>query len=133
MEWLSPECDRGRKTRHLEKGDQLMPEELTKTWDDARLRRDRLSRLQEQMKEQGLGALYLSDGVLRRYVLNIHVPAGGVFVPREGEALAFTRPRDMGYVKEQFANVRLPLYSRGDTREGTNPSAAKDFARGIAD
>jgi len=106
--------------------------EVKKTWDDQRLKRDRLARAQSQMKKRGMGAMYLSDGVSVRYMLNLKVPGAEVFVPADGEALAFIRARDMGYVKINHANVQEPLYRRDATRDGTNPNEVKRFGKGIS-
>jgi Xaa-Pro aminopeptidase len=35
-----------------------------------------------------------------------------MFVPAEGEAVAFVRPRDIGYIGMEYRNVRLPLQAR---------------------
>jgi len=108
--------------------------EIKKTWDDNRLKRDRLARAQEQMKKRGIGAMYLCDGTLSvRYLLNQKVPGGEIFVPQEGEVLAFIRARDMGYVKMHHANVQEPLYRRDATRDGTNPDEVKKFGKAIKD
>lgn len=110
-----------------------MPKEIRKTWDEQRLRRDRLARLQEQMKTRGIGALYLTDGVNVRYVLNLKVPGAEVFVPVAGDPIAFIRPRDMGYVKPNYSNVRLPLYNRSAARDGSDPAQLDRFTGGISD
>jgi Xaa-Pro aminopeptidase len=108
--------------------------EFKQTWDDERLKRDRLARVQEQMRKRGIGALYLCDNsVTVRYVLNQKVPGGEIFVPAEGEPLAFIRSRDAGYVKKHHANVREPLYRRDAARDGTNPEEVKRFGLAIAD
>ncbi len=39
---------------------------IKKTWDDQRLKRDRLVRAQEQMKKRGIGAMYLCDNSVAR-------------------------------------------------------------------
>jgi Xaa-Pro aminopeptidase len=62
--------------------------------------------------------MYLVDGPNVRYALNLKIPGGEAFVPREGEVLGLIRARDMGYVKRQHANVRPPLYNRGHAEEG---------------
>lgn len=108
--------------------------EFNITWDDKRLKKDRLARAQEQMKKRGIGAMYLCDNTLSvRYILNQKVPGGELFVPAEGEPLAFIRPRDMGYVKMHHANVQEPLYRRDAVREGTSPDEVKRFGKVISD
>ena len=77
--------------------------------------------------------MYLTEGVSVRYMLNLKVPGGEVFVPAEGEALAFIRGVDMGYVRMQHSNVQEPLYDRGTTRDGTNPEEAQRFGQGLSD
>ncbi len=108
--------------------------EIKKTWDDQRLKRDRLARAQAQMKQRGIGAMYLCENAVAvRYMLNQKVPGGELFVPVEGEVLAFVRPRDMGYVKIHHANVQEPFYRRDAARDGTNPDEVKRFGQHIAD
>src|ERR1700751_3681089 len=97
------------------------------TWDQARLKRDRLHGIQTRMKEQGVGALYMNDGYYLRYVLNLKVPGAGVFVPVEGEAIAFIRPRDTGYVKSRHDNVRPVIFHRSEVRDGSDPEEADRF------
>ena len=98
------------------------------TWDDERLKKDRLIPAQEQMKKRGIGAMYLTDNTVSvRYILNQKVPGGKLFVPAEGEPLAFIRDRDMGYVKMHHANVQEPLYRRD------NPKEIKRFGKVISD
>jgi Xaa-Pro aminopeptidase len=106
---------------------------VKKTWDDQRLKRDRLTQVQEQMKRRGIGALYLSDGINLRYILNLKIPGAEVFVPPEGEALAFIRPRDVGYVELHHKNIQAPLYNRSAARDGSHPEEAERFAEGILD
>ncbi|MBM2813224.1 MAG: hypothetical protein HW416_3983 [Chloroflexi bacterium] len=78
------------------------------TWDDERLRRDRLARVQAQMRQRNVGALLLADGSKCRYVLNVQIPGVKVYLPAEGTPLAIVRPRDIGYVRLEYPNVRLP-------------------------
>ncbi len=107
---------------------------INKTWDDQRLKSDRLIRAQAQMKQRGIGAMYLSDNtVAGRYLLNQKVPGGELFIPVEGEVLAFIRGRDVGYVKEHHANVHEPFYRRDAARDGTNPDEVKHFGKAISD
>lgn len=110
-----------------------MVKKIEVTWDDQRLKRDRLAQLQGIMKKRGLGALYLTEGVHIRYVLNMKCPGTEVFVPPEGEAVGFVRPRDMGFVKLQHANVRLPLYNRSAARDGSHPEETERFAHGMVE
>jgi Xaa-Pro aminopeptidase len=106
---------------------------IEKTWDDQRLKADRLKQLQPEMRRRGIGAMYLTDNVSVRYVLNLKVPGGEVFVPVEGEPTAFIRPRDLGFVKPHHPNARPPLYQRAATRDGTNPEETNRFVHGILD
>jgi len=110
-----------------------MPVTATKTWDDQRLKGERLAQLQEQMARRGIGALYLTDGVNVRYVVNVKIPGGAVFVPPHGEAIAFVRPRDMGYVKLRHANVQPPYYNEYLTWETGTTAKVDRFAEGIAE
>src|SRR5437899_1664792 len=105
-----------------------MTAKLARTWDDARMKRDRLQLLQTEMRERGIGALYLNDSVHQRYVLNVKMPGGGVFVPPRGGAIAFVRPRDTGYVKLGHDDVRPPIYNRSALRDGANPEETRRFA-----
>src|SRR6266571_2984551 len=84
--------------------------EVEKTWDDDRLRRERLALVQAEMRKQGLGALYINNGTTVRYLLNIKVPSVQAFVPPQGDVLAFVRPRDAGYVRLQYSNIVEPPY-----------------------
>lgn len=99
--------------------------EIVKAWDEQRLRRDRLERLQSQMKKLRIGALYLSDAANLQYVVNVKMRASKVFVPVEGEPLAIVRPRDIGYVKMQYRNAQLA--SRANTSE-TRPTGRIRFS-----
>src|SRR5829696_1797058 len=81
--------------------------QISQTWDDARIKRERLVRLQAEMRRRDVGALYLSDSVYVRYVLNTKVPGSALFVPVDGEAVAIVRRRDLGYVRAQHPSTRL--------------------------
>lgn len=102
---------------------------LEETWDETRLKRDRLRGVQAQMKEKGVGAMYLRDSCYVRYLINLKVPGGAVFVPAEGEVIAFIRPRDMGYVKLRHPNSRPPIYRRFEIRDGSDPNESNRFGR----
>src|SRR5438552_2869528 len=103
--------------------------QIQPTWDDTRMMRDRLVKLQAEMRRRNIGALYLRDPMFLRYVLNTRVPGGAVFVPVDGEPIAIVRRRDLGYVAEQGYETRLTWESRedeeatGDTAESNNASA----------
>lgn len=84
--------------------------QIEKTWDDRRLKDERLAQLQQTMREQGIGALYLTEGVNVRYILNLHIPGGAAFVPSEGVPIVFVRSLDEGYVRLAHPNVRPHLY-----------------------
>ncbi|MPZ12827.1 MAG: hypothetical protein GEU73_00095 [Chloroflexi bacterium] len=77
--------------------------------DDQCLNHDRTALVQAEMQRQRVGALVLSDGVFRRYVLNLDVPGAKLLVPVAGDPLVFVRPRDEGYVKAWHPQVRPPL------------------------
>jgi Xaa-Pro aminopeptidase len=89
-----------------------MSDKIAGTWDVDRLRRDRLERVQTMMRQSGVGALYLSDPANFQYLTNVRVRSSKMFVPAEGEAIAFVRPRDIGYIGMEYRNVRLPLQAR---------------------
>src|SRR5437016_5649919 len=100
------------------------------TWDNQRIKQDRVQLLQAEMKRVGVGALYLNDGIAQRYALNLKVPGCKLFVPVEGEPIAFVRPRDEGMVQAQHQNIRPPL-SRAPAGVTTESSADSPFARGL--
>ncbi len=110
-----------------------MPIKIEETWDNDRLIRDRLARLQELMKQRGLGALYMHDGHNTRYVINQHVPGGSVFVPVEGPAVGLIRPRDLGYVKLKYPNSRLTKYTPADSWSRNSENKVNEFAQHILD
>src|SRR5437660_759288 len=84
--------------------------QIEKTWDDKRLKDERLAQLQRAMREQAIGALYLTEGVDVRYILNLYIPGGAVFVPAEGVPIAFVRSLDEGYVRLAHSDVRPHIY-----------------------
>ena len=106
---------------------------VKKTWDDQRLKSDRLVLIQEQMKRRGIGAVYLNERMNMRYILNLKIPGAELFVPARGEPLVFVRSRDMGYVKLHHQNVQLPLYNRRAVRDGSRPEEGERFAQGITE
>jgi len=81
-----------------------------------RLHKDRLLRLRQQMKTLGFGALYLTEEADYRYVVDVKVPGGSVFVAPEGKPILYVRPRDWGYVEKQYGNLRPA--SRGNHDAG---------------
>jgi len=83
---------------------------IEKTWDDRRLKDERLAQLQRAMREQAIGALYLTEGVDVRYILNLSIPGGAVFVPANGVPIAFVRSLDEGYVRLAHSDVRPHIY-----------------------
>jgi Xaa-Pro aminopeptidase len=83
---------------------------MQQTWDDQRLKQDRLRQLQAVMRQEKVGGLYLTDGVNVRFALNLRIPGGAVFVPAEGEPVAFVRPLDEGYVRLAHGDVRPHIY-----------------------
>src|SRR5438105_15320692 len=88
---------------------------MAKTWDDQRLKRDRLQQLQAAMARQGVGALYLTEGESVRYAINLRIPGGAAFVPARGQPVAFVRSLDMGYVRLAHSDVRPPVYRADPT------------------
>jgi len=102
------------------------------TWDNKRIKQDRVALLQAEMRRGGVGALYLNGGVTQRYALNLKVPGCKLFVPVEGEPIAFVRPRDEGLVLAQHENIRPPL-SRAPAGVTSESSANSPFARGLID
>src|SRR6266511_4585094 len=108
-----------------------MPIPMEQTWDNQRLKRDRLAHLQAQLKKHGIGGMYLSDIVNVRYVVTTKIPGGKVFVPAQGEAIAFVRPRDVGYVSEVHSNIRPPFL--GYKWDSEHAERLKRFGRGMAD
>ncbi|HEX9880222.1 MAG TPA: Xaa-Pro peptidase family protein [Candidatus Binatia bacterium] len=87
------------------------------------MQKDRVRQLQTVMKEQGFGALFLADGPNVRYVTNVKLPGGSVFVPREGEPILYSRSRDRGYVDREYPNVRPALRSGNATDDQTRKAA----------
>lgn len=81
-----------------------------------RLHQDRLSRLRREMAAFGFGALYLTEEADYRYVVDVKVPGGSVFVPMEGKPILYVRSRDWGYVERQYGNLRPA--SRGNHDAG---------------
>lgn len=101
------------------------------TWDRERLKRERRENLQQEMTRRGIGAALLSDGLNVAYVLDVAVPGGQVFVPREGEAIALVRSRDMRYVQLRHASVQRTYYHRTDAWRPEYASKIDDFVQGI--
>jgi Xaa-Pro aminopeptidase len=110
-----------------------MAVQVTKTWDERRLQRDRVQRLQQEMKKRGIGALYVTDTLNTRYVMNLKIPGGEVFVPVEGESVVFVRSRDLGYVKLKHSNVRPAIYQRNAVRAGLGEEEGNKLGRALAD
>lgn len=110
-----------------------MPIEVSGSWDNQRLARDRQARLQSEMQARGIGATYLNDPMNMRYVLNLKVPGGGVFVPAEGETIAFIKPRDMGYVRLRHTNIQPPFYTSADTESSAFEEKVRRFGQVMAD
>jgi len=104
----------------------------TVSWDNQRIKQDRIALLQAEMKRQGVGALYLGNGMSARYALNLKVPGGNLFIPAEGELIAFVRPRDEGYVALQHSNIRPPLPDSRVENPGKG-APAPTLAQALAD
>lgn len=111
----------------------MMNTEPRQTWDDQRLAQDRQARLQTEMRARGIGAMYLSDPMNMRYVLNLKVPGGGVFIPAEGEIIGFIKPRDMGYVRLRYTNIQPPFYTSADTESSAFEEKVRRFGLIMAD
>jgi Xaa-Pro aminopeptidase len=108
-----------------------MPVEFKQTWDSKRLKRDRQALLQAEMQRQGIGGLYLSEIRNVRYVVTTRIPGGRVFVPAQGEPIAFVRPRDVGYVSTVHSNIRPPFTGyKWDPEHGERLGA---FGQGMLD
>jgi Xaa-Pro aminopeptidase len=105
---------------------------IEKTWDDDRLRVERLAKLQAAMREHGVGALLLKDWVNALYAINTRIPSGQTFVPAEGRPIAFTRPMDDGYVSAIGVETRPTIYlgNPSQDRDGQN---RRRWAAAIAD
>jgi Xaa-Pro aminopeptidase len=108
-----------------------MVAQLTKTWDDKRLKQDRLALLQAEMRRQNVGGLYITDGVYQRYALNLQVPGGKVFVPVEGDAIALVRKRDLGYVELQHDRVHAPIGKENEQDRLDGGASTSKFAGGM--
>jgi Xaa-Pro aminopeptidase len=100
-----------------------VPVAIEKTWNDQKLKQDRLARVQDEMRKRGVGGLYIGENSSVRYLLAIQIPSVRAFVPVEGEVLAFVRPRDAGYVRFHHANIQDPVY---DSASNWGPEGASD-------
>jgi len=105
--------------------------QLTKTWDDRRIKQDRVALLQAEMRRQNVGGLYITDDVYRRYALNLSVPGGKVFVPAEGDAVAIVRKRDLGYVQLQHDRVHPPIGKENEDERLDGGASTNKFAAGM--
>src|SRR5438093_2111213 len=105
---------------------------IEKTWDDNRIRTERLAKLQAAMREAGVGALLLKDWVNALYAINTRIPSGQTFVPAEGKPIAFVRPMDDGYVSAVGVETRPTIYlgNPSQDRDGQNK---KRWAAAISD
>lgn len=101
-------------------------------YDSARLKRERQESLQREMRERGIGAALLGDGMNVRYVLDVGIPGGRVFVPPDGEVVALVRPRDMRYVQLHHSDVRQTWHHRTDTWRPEYQEKLARFVDGIA-
>lgn len=98
---------------------------MQRTWDDARLKRDRLRQLQQVMRRKGVGGLYLNEIVNVRYAVNVRIPGGSAFVPAEGEPVIFVRSMDQGYVRLAHSDVRPRIYRVDPTDSEADGKALK--------
>ena len=85
---------------------------VERMWDEQRSKRARIATLQDQMKRHDMGAVLVGGGFGVRYLLGVSVPASKVFVPADGEPIGFIRQRDIEYVRQHHANLRLALYEQ---------------------
>lgn len=102
---------------------------VEKTWDETQLKRDRLALLREQMRAYDIGALYLAE-VSLRYVLNMKIPGGQVFVPPEGDPITFVQHRDLRWVSK-YGDTR-PRLQGNRQDEGDRTNQYRPFGFGIA-
>jgi len=105
---------------------------MEKTWDDQRLKRDRVRNLQNVMQRENVGGIFLTDRINVRYVLNLRIPGGTAFVPAEGEPIAFVRSMDEGYVKLSHPDVR-PIIYRVDPSDSEADQKALRWANKLKD
>ncbi len=103
-----------------------------KTWDDTRLKRDRVRNLQAVMRKENVGGIFLTDRISVRYVLNLRIPGGTAFVPVEGEPIAFVRSMDEGYVRLSHSDVR-PIIYRVDPSDADADQKALRWADELKD
>jgi Xaa-Pro dipeptidase len=108
-----------------------MAVQLTKTWDDRRIKQDRVALLQVEMRQHNVGAMYLTDGVYQRYALNLQVPGGKIVVPAEGNAIALVRKRDLGYVEMQHDRVHAPIGKENEEERLDGGASTSKFAAGM--
>ena len=105
---------------------------MEKTWDDERLKRDRVRNLQAVMQRENVGGMFLTDRINVRYALNLRIPGGTSFVPAEGEPIAFVRSMDEGYVKLSHSDVR-PIIYRVDPSDAEADQKALKWADKLKD
>jgi Xaa-Pro aminopeptidase len=102
-----------------------------KTWDEKRLTRERVQRLQQLMRQENVGALLLKDWVNGRYVINTRIPSGNTFLPVEGRPIAFVRPMDAGYVEAVGVETR-PYFYIGNPSDPDAQAKSRRWADGVA-
>jgi Xaa-Pro aminopeptidase len=105
---------------------------IEKTWDDDRLRVERLVKLQAAMRERDVGALLLKDWVNALYAINTKIPSGQTFVPAEGKPIAFTRPMDDGFVSMVGVETRPTIYL-GNPSHDRDGEGKRRWAAAISD
>jgi Xaa-Pro aminopeptidase len=110
-----------------------IPLKIEHTWDLKRVRKDRLQKLQAHMKERGVGALYLNDGVSIQYLLAVRIPGAALFVPPEGDAIALVRPRDWGYVELHYDILHPPLHHVSSAAQDETEEGHSRLRKGIDD
>lgn len=105
---------------------------MEKTWDDQRLKRDRVRNLQSVMQREDVGGMFLTDRINVRYALNLRIPGGTAFVPAQGDPIAFVRSMDEGYVKLSHSDVR-PIIYRVDPSDAEADQKALKWADKLKD
>lgn len=100
---------------------------INKTWDDERLRIERLAHLQDTMRKNNVGGLLLKDWVSSRYAINTRIPSGLTFVPVEGRCVCFVRPMDDGYVSMIGVETRPVSYE--SVQAASDPDGGSKLGR----
>ncbi|HLY67967.1 MAG TPA: Xaa-Pro peptidase family protein [Chloroflexota bacterium] len=102
-------------------------------WDYKQIRRDRRQKLQAEMKERGIGAMYLTDGVNIQFLLCVRIPGASLFVPPDGDIIALVRKRDWGYVELHYDILHPPLHNVSSGAQDETEEGQKRLREGIGD